>query len=105
MTDAYDQLMNHLTRQALKDLGEKVDNILMPNTRRKTDLLETLTTEQAAEQLQVSARTIRRMIERGSINAQKLDPGSKSVYRIPMAEIQRILGERTEPRDQSAGEQ
>ena len=62
--------------------------------RRKTDLLETLTTEQAAEQLQVSARTIRRMIERGSINAQKLDPTSKSVYRIPMAEIQRILAER-----------
>jgi DNA binding domain, excisionase family len=73
--------------------------------RRKTDLLATLTTEQAAEQLQVSARTIRRMIERGSIDAQKLDPTAKSVYRIPSTEIERILGERAEPRNQPAGEQ
>jgi len=72
----------------------------MPNTRRKTDLMETLTTEQAAEQLQVSARTIRRMIERGSIEAQKLDPTAKSVYRIPSAEIKRLLGERTKPRSE-----
>jgi len=92
--DELDQFMNHLARQSLKDLGEKVDNILMPNTRRKTDLLETLTTEQAAEQLQVSPRTIRRMIRRGSIDAQKLDPTAKSVYRIPTTEISRILGER-----------
>jgi excisionase family DNA binding protein len=71
--------------------------------RRKTDLLEALTTEEAAEQLQVSARTIRRMIERGSLDAQKLDPTAKSVYRIPMAEIQRILGERKNQRDQPGG--
>jgi len=62
--------------------------------RRKTDLLESLTTEQAAEELHVSARTIRRMIERGSIEAHKLDPQAKSVYRIPRAEVDRLLQER-----------
>ena len=73
--------------------------------RRKTDLLETLTTEQAAEQLQVSPRTVRRMIDRGTLHAHKLDPSAKSVYRIPMAEIQRILAERAEPRDTTEREQ
>jgi len=67
--------------------------------RRKTDI-PNLTTEQAAEALQVSERTIRNMIKRGSIHAHKLDPTSKSVYRIPHAEIERILGARTKQGDQ-----
>jgi excisionase family DNA binding protein len=72
--------------------------------RRKTDA-PILTTEEAAEALQVSARTIRRMIERGSIEAQKLDPTAKSVYRIPMAEVQRILRERKNTPDPAEREQ
>lgn len=61
--------------------------------RRKTDK-PTLTTKEAAEKLQTSERTIRRMIERGSIEAHKLDPSSKSVYRIPAEAIDRLLQER-----------
>ena len=71
--------------------------------RRSTDAPE-LSTEQAAEALQVSTRTVRRMIDRKVINAYKLDPTSKSVYRIPQSEIQRILGERKKPRSQPSRE-
>jgi excisionase family DNA binding protein len=53
-----------------------------------------LTTAEAAQKLQVSERTIRRMIIRGSISAHKMDPTAKSVYRIPETEIDRILRER-----------
>jgi len=53
-----------------------------------------LTTKEAAEILEVSERTVRRMIDRETIYAYKLDPTSKSVYRIPDSEIKRILGER-----------
>jgi excisionase family DNA binding protein len=62
-----------------------------------------MTTEEAAKILQCDPRTIRYMIERGSINAQKLDPSAKSVYRIPHTEIERILRERAKPRDQRSG--
>jgi excisionase family DNA binding protein len=62
-----------------------------------------LSTTEAAEILKVSKRTILNMIERGSINAQKLDPSAKSVYRIPHTEIERILRERAKPRDQRSG--
>ena len=54
-----------------------------------------LTTAEAAQKLQVSERTIRRMIIRGSISAHKLDPTAKSVYRIPQSEVDRLLQERT----------
>ena len=57
-----------------------------------------LTTAEAAQKLQVSERTIRRMIIRGSISAHKMDPASKSVYRIPETEIDRILTERKNSR-------
>lgn len=50
-----------------------------------------LTTQQAAEKLGVTERTIRNMIERGSIHAYKLDPKSKSVYRIPAIEVDKLL--------------
>ena len=73
----------------------------MTQARRKTDLLENLTTEEAAEALQVSARTIRRMIERGSIEAIKLDPTAKSVYRIPREAVERLLQERNTTADAS----
>lgn len=63
------------------------------NNRRSTDKPE-LTTAEAAERLKVSERTIRRMIERGTIAAHKLDPSAKSVYRIPQAEVERIQQER-----------
>lgn len=61
--------------------------------RRATDKPH-LTTAEAAERLKVSERTIRRMIERGTIAAHKLDPGSKSVYRIPAQAVDRLLQER-----------
>ena len=65
------------------------------NNRRTTDQ-ELLTTKQAAEQLNVNVRTVLRMIDRGSIRgAFKADPSSKSVYKIPAKEVQRILEERT----------
>ena len=65
---------------------------------------DTLTTTEAAALLKVSERTIRNMIERGSIHAHKLDPNSKSVYRIPAAEIKRILAERENAGSQPTGE-
>jgi len=52
------------------------------------------TTDKAAQTLKISRRTIVNMIERGIINAYKLDPTAKSVYRIPRAEIDRLLRER-----------
>jgi excisionase family DNA binding protein len=56
-----------------------------------------LTTAEAAQKLQMSERTIRRMIIRGSISAHKLDPTAKSVYRIPQSEVDRLLAERATP--------
>jgi len=60
---------------------------------------------QAAKLLQASVSTIHNMIERGSLEAHKLDPTAKSVYRIPTKEIDRILGERTNPRNQPGRKQ
>jgi excisionase family DNA binding protein len=68
--------------------------------QRKTDA-PTLTTEEAAELLQVNPRTVRRMIKRGSLEAKKMDPNAKSVYRIPRAAIEKILAARTTPTDPS----
>ena len=50
------------------------------------------TTEEAAEILQVSARTIRNMIVRRSLIAwmERKDPTRKGVYKIPQREIDRI---------------
>ena len=62
-----------------------------------------LSTTEAAEMLKVSKRTVINMIQRGSINAQKLDPAAKSVYRIPHSEIERILRERANPQGQPEG--
>lgn len=53
-----------------------------------------LTTQEAADRLQVADRTIRNWIDEGAIIAYKLNPDSKSVYRIPLSEINRILRER-----------
>ena len=62
-----------------------------------------LSTTEAAIVLKVNVRTLRRMIDRGSIHAYKLDPQAKSVYRIPHKEIERILRERANPRSQPKG--
>ena len=64
---------------------------------------QNLSTTEAAEMLEVSKRTVINMIERGSINAYKIDPGAKSVYRIPHSEIERILRERANPRSEPKG--
>lgn len=41
--------------------------------------------------LNCNERTIRNMIQRGSIHAIKIDPSTKSVYQISMAEVRRLL--------------
>jgi excisionase family DNA binding protein len=51
-------------------------------------------TSQAAQKLNVSERTIRNWIEDRTINAYKLNPENKSVYRIPQTEVERILRQR-----------
>lgn len=54
---------------------------------------ESLSTEEAAQLLGCTARTVRNMIERGTIKAtlKKIDPTvEKGVYRIPKSEIERI---------------
>lgn len=62
-----------------------------------------LTTAEAAKKLKVDERTIRNMIQRGSIHAYKVDPTAKSVYRIPQTEIERILAERKNPNGKQSG--
>jgi len=62
----------------------------------------TLTTSEAASLLKVDERTVRNMITRGSLYAEKIDPRAKSVYRIPMDEIQRLLRERKNTRNLTA---
>jgi excisionase family DNA binding protein len=54
-------------------------------------MIQTYSTKQAAQALGCSERTIRDMIQRGSIHAEKIDPTSKSVYSISKAEIERII--------------
>jgi excisionase family DNA binding protein len=54
----------------------------------------TYTTQEAADKLQVSERTLRNWIIEGYVKAEKLNPYSKSVYRIPKEEIVRILTKR-----------
>jgi len=54
-----------------------------------------LTTSQAAKKLNVTGRTIRNWIDAEVIYAYKLNPKSKSVYRIPRTEIEHIIRLRT----------
>jgi len=58
--------------------------------------MEILSVEDAAARLGVSAKTIRNMIDRGSIpGAYKLDPNAKnSPYRIPTESITKIISQR-----------
>ena len=62
-----------------------------------------INTTQAAEQLEIDERTVRRWIEQKVIYAYKLNPKSKSSYRIPQTEIDRILAERKNPSGQRSG--
>jgi len=55
-----------------------------------------LTTPEVAKMLGVTERTVRNMIERGSIYAFKIDPTAKSVYRIPQKEVERLLEDRSD---------
>ena len=51
-----------------------------------------LSTEQVAKKLKYSVRTVRYLIERGVFpNAYKIDPNSKSVYRIPAGDIENYV--------------
>ena len=50
---------------------------------------KSFTVAEAAKELRVSDRTIRNLIDRGRFpNAYRLDPGSRSVYRIPVADVE-----------------
>jgi excisionase family DNA binding protein len=57
-----------------------------------------LTTSQAARKLNITERTVRNWIEDKVIHAYKLNPESKSVYRIPETEVTRILDQRSAAR-------
>ena len=57
--------------------------------------------EEVARLLKLNPRTIRRMIDRESIIAYKMDPNAKSVYRIPRTEVDRLLRERNPTPDAS----
>jgi hypothetical protein len=62
-------------------------------SEEKPKYVTELTSEEAAEILDCTARTIRNMIVRGSIKArmEKIDPNvEKGVYKIPVSEIKRI---------------
>ena len=62
-------------------------------TEEKGKYIVEVTTEEAAEMLKCTSRTVRNMIIRGSIQArmEKIDPNvEKGVYKIPLREIQRI---------------
>ena len=82
-----------------KSAAEQIKELPVPYS----DSADDLSTTEAAEQLKVSERTIRNWIDAKVIHAYKLGPG-KSVYRIPQTEVQRILTERTNQRDQPTGE-
>lgn len=66
----------------------------MPNMPNTQNLSNTISTAEAARKLQISERTLREWIKNGYIKATKLNPLTKSVYRIPLDEIHRILTER-----------
>lgn len=54
-----------------------------------------LTVPEAADVLQVARRTVRAMIDRGSLpGAYRLDPSCRSVWRIPRKDIDEILNAR-----------
>jgi excisionase family DNA binding protein len=50
-----------------------------------------ISTREAAEMLGCSEKTVRNMITRGSLKASKIDPQSKSVYKIQRSDVESIL--------------
>lgn len=52
---------------------------------------EIISTREAADLLGCSEKTVRNMIARGSLQASKLDPQAKSVYRISRADVEKII--------------
>lgn len=55
------------------------------------------TVAEVAEMLQVSDRTVRNMIERGTLEATKIDPSAtKSSYRIDRLSFESFLSRRNE---------
>lgn len=55
---------------------------------------EDISTTEAARRLGIKPRTIQKWIEQGIIKAYRLNPSGRSVYRVPVAEVERILNER-----------
>ena len=49
-----------------------------------------ISTQEAAEILKCSQRTIQRMIERGSLKGRKLDPHAKSIYLVSRREVMEL---------------
>lgn len=65
------------------------------HTMEWTDLPLLMTTEQAADTLQVHERTVRRAINAGKIDAKEPTPGTG--YRIPRHEVMRFAGLAPDP--------
>jgi predicted site-specific integrase-resolvase len=55
---------------------------------------KTISSTEFAKRVQISDRTARQWIKDGYVKAEKLNPSSKSVYQIPVAEVDRILKQR-----------
>jgi len=53
--------------------------------------MKMLRTKEVAKRLNMSDRTVRNMIKRGSFpGARKMDPNARSIYLIPEIDVERI---------------
>jgi excisionase family DNA binding protein len=55
-----------------------------------TNVTDIISTQEAAKILGYSLRTTLRLIERGRLNAWKIDPLAKSVYRLSRKEVEKF---------------
>lgn len=53
-----------------------------------------MSTSEAAEVLEVSPRTVRNLIGTGVLEAVKINPKSKSVYRVTVGSVHKLLASR-----------
>jgi excisionase family DNA binding protein len=70
----------------------------MPYATTKTIHRRDLTTKEAADALGCSERTIRNMIEAGTLPAYRLTPAAQSSYRVSPLAVETILAARKQAR-------